>query len=66
MVQEIDSIETINNIVKNTVMQMVEATEMEMEANMERVVDRFLPMSTETVETLIGVPTSSVNKEGDN
>ena len=46
---DIESIETTENTVENTSMQMIETKEMEMEAETERVVETILPMPTETI-----------------
>ena len=37
----------MDNTVENTAMQMIDTTEMEMEAETERVAERILPMPTE-------------------
>ena len=63
--REIDSIETMYNTVDNTAMQMIETTQMEREADMQRVMKTIIPMPTETIEAPIEDPTSPVNEEGD-
>ena len=45
----IESIETMENTVENTLMQIIDMTKMEMEADIERVTERILPMPTETI-----------------
>ena len=60
--QEIELIETMDNMVDNTAIHMIETTEMDMEAKTDRVMERILPIPTETIEAPIEAPTSPVNE----
>ena len=62
----IESIETMDNAVDNTVIHMIETADMDMESETERAMERILPMPTETIEAPIEAPTSPVKKEGEN
>ena len=64
--QDMESIETTENTVDNTATQMIDMTEMDMEADAERATERILLMPTETIEAPIEAPTPPLNKEGDN
>ena len=63
---EIDSIETMENKADNTAMQMIDTTEIDMEAKTEMVVEMILQMPKETIEAPIESPASSVSEEGEN
>ena len=62
VMQEIELIETMDNMVDNTAIHMIETTEMDMEAKTDRVMERILPIPTETIEAPIEAPTSPVNE----
>ena len=62
MMREIESIETTYNMAKNTAMQMIETTEIDMEDETEKAMETIMPIPTETVESPIEGPKSPVNE----